>query len=561
MSSNNSSNPSRKAKPPTCKSCHQRKIRCDGGNPCGSCSRARAPLVCAYSSSLARPELPKGAACIPCRQRKRKCDGNHPCLTCTKTLVPDICQYRERIPRLKPRNGDLIIQRHLTSVGERGFTPLSWTDVPSEPVEPTRTVVQVLDGICADVDLSLPWLGPVGDMTECTPALSAILHSEGVSSFSAAAASCDPQLDQATELFAVRNLFLEHCWQYGLNVSREKRDAIARGDTSGAIVHPVLIHGCQLMGYMIASREPTERWAYLKERTDIEVEQRQRVLDLLESPHPEVPDPVSCIQAYKLLALSSAFKMDLRGFQEFLGNAGNLALRHDVALGLDDSFELAPRSETGIPPCGPVEEGRSALAHMVYIEIAASILMKFPPKLPPVLHAKFSRLAAKNNKETELNFVKASSVCLLLESQQLVAEWNRWESGYAIGIDWRERYRTLASTIQGRLQVLNTALVELTDLHELQALTFKGSLIMLLAALAELYAIFAPFHAETWRRHHNIISAIARIIRPFSTADHEYFDCTLSVCLDIASREILEQVPTPRVEFYLATLVPQVTCQ
>ncbi|KAJ7703415.1 hypothetical protein B0H16DRAFT_1638759 [Mycena metata] len=54
----------------SCKACHQRRVRCDGQTPCGSCSRARKPLTCEYSApkspEASRP-VHRGTACLFCR--------------------------------------------------------------------------------------------------------------------------------------------------------------------------------------------------------------------------------------------------------------------------------------------------------------------------------------------------------------------------------------------------------------------------------------------------------------------------------------------------------------
>lgn len=38
-----------------CDECKRRRVRCDGGQPCASCSKSR--LTCAYAVSLANPDL------------------------------------------------------------------------------------------------------------------------------------------------------------------------------------------------------------------------------------------------------------------------------------------------------------------------------------------------------------------------------------------------------------------------------------------------------------------------------------------------------------------------
>ncbi|KAJ7056009.1 hypothetical protein C8F01DRAFT_1257824 [Mycena amicta] len=85
---------------PTCSLCRQRKLRCDGGSPCGACFRSRRFGVptCEYVPKpvVLRTELPKGGACVSCRHRKRKCDGGLPCSTCQTRGHPGSCVYESK---------------------------------------------------------------------------------------------------------------------------------------------------------------------------------------------------------------------------------------------------------------------------------------------------------------------------------------------------------------------------------------------------------------------------------------------------------------------------------
>jgi hypothetical protein len=203
-----------------------------------------------------------------------------------------------------------------------------------------------------------------------------------------------------------RSLFLNRCWQFGLNTSPEKQAAIARGDTSGAMVHSVFIPICQLFGYLLAGQldaageRHSERFAYLPGHwIERETAQRARVLALLDAAvdtdtNPGAPDPLTRVQGYKLLAIYSAQRQNMREFEEFLGNASNIALRHHIALGLDSSI------------VNPFE------SHWM-------------------IHQ------TENLKENELNFLRAKSALLLAHSRQLTAEWNRSDPGmycYALNI-------------------------------------------------------------------------------------------------------------------------------
>ncbi|KAJ7273044.1 hypothetical protein C8J57DRAFT_264602 [Mycena rebaudengoi] len=82
----------------TCTRCRAMKIRCDGKDPCGPCSRARTKVTCNYTSTSTTvyvSELRKGAACSACRRKKKKCSGNWPCLACVAARTEDDCKFDE----------------------------------------------------------------------------------------------------------------------------------------------------------------------------------------------------------------------------------------------------------------------------------------------------------------------------------------------------------------------------------------------------------------------------------------------------------------------------------
>ncbi|KAJ7824980.1 hypothetical protein B0H14DRAFT_2821906 [Mycena olivaceomarginata] len=532
-----------KSKTPTCRVCHQRKVRCDGLNPCGSCTRARKPLVCEYFDPSAREntELPKGSACVQCRKRKRKCDGARPCVTCKNSSHSDACEYREQ--------GSLREPRHERIVRTDRIVPIELSDPPpsvaiSAPVESTNTSA---DGTLTQTDPCLDSIAnttTIYDSDATPPALPAMPGSED---------------DLATELSTVRSLFLHQAWYYGLNLNLEKRAAIACGDYSGSVIHPVFIPVSQLIGYVLASQDQSERFAYLRGHwPEREAGQCDLVLALLDPPatsETPVPDPLTNIQVYNLLALYSARRNDVRGLNEFLGNAGNIALRHHIELGLDDSSPVVPTVGEGLPQ-GVLQEGRSALAQLVYLDVAIKVIRNHPPLMPSVMLAKFRRLAVKNIEEIELNFVRARCILILADSRQLVGEWKLSEPGSMVGSAWGERWIKLVTCIQLQLGVLNTARSPgRSPTHRVPLLLLRSCTIVVLAAQAELYALLAPLNTLARQKHAEIIQTIADLSSTLDPADHQYFDCTLETCWEVASREIPESVDAPQWQVCFANAV------
>jgi hypothetical protein len=56
------------------------------------------------------------------------------------------------------------------------------------------------------------------------------------------------------------------------------------------------------------------------------------------------------------------------------------------------------------------------------------------------------------------------------------------------------------------------------------------SIMIALAALAQLYALFAPFQPESARQRDEIVDEIAAMTGMFATKDFRYLDKALGVC-------------------------------
>ncbi|KAJ7185400.1 hypothetical protein C8R46DRAFT_1060420 [Mycena filopes] len=550
---------------PVCKACRARKVRCDGKNPCTSCSRARKPTTCEYPpqppSGSIRPEIAKGAACIECRQKKRKCDGNRPCSTCLSRLQPEACRYREL--RADERNLATVIdlepsgsrsqptpsplESRAVSVGRQLAAPDHWTLVRSSV---RASGSSPLKSSAISIEPRLPITGSIN----------VALRVSGSSSVHAVLAPQPLDNPRELELSSLRKLFLDNCWDYGLDVTPEKQKAILRGDTSGAVIHPIFIPVAQLMGYLIAADEAAEAICSEEEYStpsEDEVEQRLRVLNLLDSPTAAL-DPLTHIQVYKLLAQYCGQRADYEGFRIYLFSASEVALDHDTALGLDDSF--TPERSLDNPSDvarDAAEEARAALAHMVYLDMASNVVIKSHPKVHPMIISKFRRFAVKSQ-EIQMQFVRAKCALLLADSQQLVREWDEREPGTVFGLEWSQRCRDLAHDIQAHLHVLNVALAQLTASssdNRMRVLTLKSAAIVSLSALAELHAVFAPFHTVPRKKHSEIINAVASISRTFSVEDHLFLDCIIEISWEITSREINQRSPTQQWRLYLQNVV------
>ncbi|KAJ7667021.1 hypothetical protein B0H17DRAFT_1089355, partial [Mycena rosella] len=531
-------------KTPTCVLCRQRKLRCDGENPCGPCSRARTLVVCTFIPKIAgqlRSELPKGAACISCR-----CDGILPCRTCTAASRAHECEYRDRANRRV-----CATDQDVLSLPDGASTHTSRS---------ANTSLFYMPGYSSSLDLPpdtertgsrfslfLPSPGSSG-----LPASNRPLSMSGGSSaanssafphlltrgYTSSIAFRDTSLERASEF---RNLFLDHCWHYGLNVTAEKRDALSRGDTSGALVPPVLVNVCQLLGYLLANHSQSETWQYFQGQTEGEVDQARITFEILDRQDSRV-DPEPALQAYALLVLYYGMKGDIVMFTTTWTKLRDLIARDMAALGLDDipSLDRTTQLDFSSYPRGSGQEALSTFSQIIFLELGRTLVWKLPPSLDPSILVKFRQLVAMHRTGTEMNFMRAKSNLFLFDSRQLVTELGRSEPGQPPSAAWSKRYWILIHNIHTHLNALNMPLLEVSFIHEAQVLTLKICIIFALAGLIDLYAVFAPFQSEPRLKHCEAVKKMAAVCGMFSGRDFQYLDSGLGLCWSLALRPIFD---------------------
>ncbi|KAJ6576895.1 hypothetical protein DFH09DRAFT_1310907 [Mycena vulgaris] len=342
------------------------------------------------------------------------------------------------------------------------------------------------------------------------------------------------------ELFEVRNLFLDHSWNYGLDLPVEKREALSRGDTSGLIVHSLLVNVCQLLGYLIAThRSSSAMWLYFEDQTEGEVMQACIISEVLRrSPH--TLDPVTTMQVYSLFARYYGTKGDTATFAQLFDQLGNIVRGTLADLGLDDTLPLlhVPQLATSSSlPRASAQEARSAFSGVMWLEFGVCLVLKLPPMLD-------LSIWATHQTDTETNFIRAKSALVLYDTRQLVADWGRWPVGHPASTLWSMRYSNLIEDIYAHLKVINTSVLEEAFIHETQVLTLKSCVLVALAALVELYALFAPYQPDSRRRHSETVQQIAAITGMFALRDFQYLDASLALCWSIALRPICADHPS-----------------
>ncbi|KAK7033455.1 hypothetical protein R3P38DRAFT_3504461 [Favolaschia claudopus] len=321
-------------------------------------------------------------------------------------------------------------------------------------------------------------------------------------------------------------------WQYGLSIIAAKREAISAGDSSELIVAPLLVSVCELMGYLVKSNSPPEAWVPFGLPAATEAELERLVCSKLESPSGRGMEPLLRLQVCTLLSLYFAQKEDMRIAQEFLGTASNIVVQHSVALGLEHPLAdvWSPTFDISyLAPHGVSDEARAAFSQMIYLDIQYGLIFKLPST---TLHWA----------DTEINFVRAKSILSLHDSRHVAAAWKRWDFEQPTPVAWTKRYWSLIEEIYSHVNFLNTAVMDVSCIPVLQGAlpTLNTCLITSLAALAELYGLFALSQPESRQKHREVVSEIANITQRFSENDYQHLDPILSICWSIAWRTLPE---------------------
>ncbi|KAJ7505653.1 hypothetical protein B0H11DRAFT_1975514 [Mycena galericulata] len=582
-----------KFKTPTCSRCKRKKMRCEGQRPCAVCTAANAE--CVYHEAF-KVELRKGAACIPCRRKKKKCNGQRPCDTCiagrskkilceysgldpekpdshtnraeTAISLTDVTSPNSQgnpldIPDKSPSNES---SETLVASGSSSGSPISLTG-PAERLKPPQNIddIDVIQSPSPFTVSELPeseWSSYVGIarlVRTADPSFDLITERRGLNGADDVAFPEDLRTDPAPvpitdgshvnlsinspspffsshsdkdELSKARQVFLRHRIQVGLSVADAVLAAISSGSEND-LVHPILLHACQLMGFMLTRHLQLNTWLPLPGESEAEAEQRRLCLASIQL-NDLVPCPVAFLQSYNLLAIYFVNKGDITGSRQFFANANKMALDYNLdadVLGaplppepMDVAFKLAPTTIKA--------EVQAALSQLVYMDLAYGILWNLPKILDPRLYTCFKTLVTTPNFRAEINFVRAKSVFLLSEARRLAAEWCQSALEKPAATQWQKEYWEVMELLSAHRSLLTLTLTKLAFCSELHMviLSMKGCAIFTLTAIAELVALFSAEQPELLRKKHDLMVEIISISTAFSEEDCAFLDPLLAAC-------------------------------
>ncbi|KAJ7272799.1 hypothetical protein C8J57DRAFT_259523 [Mycena rebaudengoi] len=377
-----------------------------------------------------------------------------------------------------------------------------------------------------------------------------------------------PTESEEEKLFRLRDLFLQVAPQYGFSLSLKKLDAIAKGDMTGLVIHPVLVHVCHLFGYLLEFLKETgslNRFGAEEESTYMRVIQGS-----LNGMFGPTPDPVTSILTCTTVSAYFFRKAQVDRGEEFLAAASKTALEYDIdlaCLGTVYSDKTLDQVQGfSAFPVNDADEMRAVFSHLINVATVIHLLVKNPLMVDARLVDKFRLLMVcvlKNNStcvihsfahsffflqstqvatHVDMNFMRAKSVRLFAETRQLTSTWDGSALGSSSPILWFERYWKLIEQIHSHIALLQPASLQVSfipDYHNI-GLALKHSTILALAALADLHAIFAPSHTESSRRYRDALTGIVSISSTLSSDDFQYLGPILSLCWTVATQGILE---------------------
>ncbi|KAJ7272870.1 hypothetical protein C8J57DRAFT_260749 [Mycena rebaudengoi] len=337
-----------------------------------------------------------------------------------------------------------------------------------------------------------------------------------------------PNLGVRTEteeekLFRFRALFLQAAPQHGFSLSEKKFDTIAKGDMTGLVVHPVLVHVCHLWGYLFDLLKRTG--TLVRFETEEELTYMRLVQGSLDGMFGPAPNPVTSILTCTTVSLYFVKKHDID--LACLGNVDSDEIDH--------GFSVFPSNDA--------DEMRAVFSHLIYLGTVVHLLAKNPLVVDVRLVDKFSLLMSTQvATHVDMNFMRAKSARLFAETRQLTSTWNVSASSPSPPAFWFGRYWKLIKSLHSHIGHLQSAVLKVSfnpDYHS-TGLVLKLSTIFALAALADLHAAFAPSHPESSRRYRDTLIEIVSVSSTFASDDFQSLTPILSLCWTVATQGILE---------------------
>ncbi|KAJ7272916.1 hypothetical protein C8J57DRAFT_1596698, partial [Mycena rebaudengoi] len=493
-----------------------------------------------------------------CRRKKKRCSGNWPCHACVAARKEDNCKFdynsqlsftRALIERTRELERLLYQAKQMTPVDSQlspgVLNELDQLSFASNPLpltaireDPEAVVSSNEAGPSSDTILK-------ADSSELLP-VTLVHKNPNLGNSLDVVANLSTRMESEEEkLFRLRALFLQAAPQYGFSLSQKKLDAIAKGDMTGLVVHPVLVHVCHLWGYLLDFLKQTGtsvRFGAEEESTYMRLIQGS-----LDGTFGPAPNPVTSLITYTTVSTYFFKKACLDRGEEFLAAASKTVLEYNmdlVCLGNIFSDKIDQVQGFSVFPSNDADEMRAAFSHLIFVGSVVHLLVKSPLVVDARLVDKFSLLmSTRVATHVDMNFMRAKSIRLFAETRQLTSTWNGSASSPSPPTLWFDRYWKLIEQIHSHIALLQPASLKVSFIPDYRtiALALKLSTILALAALADLHATFAPSHPESSRRYRDAITEIHTFDAvTFTPGDFQFLTPILSLCWTVATQVIVE---------------------
>ncbi|KAF7377857.1 hypothetical protein MSAN_00209300 [Mycena sanguinolenta] len=580
-----------KLKTPTCSRCKIRKIRCDGLEPCASCSTAAAS--CHYDPHAKESrfgiELRKGQACIACRRKKKRCDGQLPCRTCSSGRKKIPCEYPDNVlplPRsdeataridVNPTNdnsssndphtisftahsnnsSDTLVASGSSSTGSPTLlltesTPASGVDdMVVDVLSPSPFTLPEIESPPTDyptlVDLSQARDSFLNTTIQrkLVPATIPVNNEQGESSrlpstehIRLYTVEYPTQMPEThlEELSGMRRLFLGHRIQLGLSVPDAILCALEKGTSGDTVLHSALLHACQLLGYMLARHLHQSSCICLPGASERENEQLRLTFNALHNRDADTaPCPVAHLQTVTLLSLYFFNKGDIARARELILTGNTLVRAHDLDSMASNPAPSAEATRVNFQPKPTSEEGvtQAAVSQLVYLDLLYAITLKLPCIIDPVLRENFKKLIGRPNANPEVNYMRAKSAFLMYETQRLSAQWAQQPGlDESAIVEWQRTYWDVMEALDTHRSFITLSLTKLAFCPKMRllGLSLKVCAVVVSTGAAALLSLFSADHPELRQKKYAAVTEVISISTLFSDADFEDLDPILSAC-------------------------------
>ncbi|KAJ7451969.1 hypothetical protein FB451DRAFT_698654 [Mycena latifolia] len=543
-----------------CLACRRKKKKCDGQLPCRTCATGRKKIHCEYPDGLVVTLPLEKSQDGGVKLVDPPMDSVSPDESSIPRHVEPTVPFSDSSDSAGPSGSSDGDASDLSLPPEIGNHPDIFVDlsdiqspspftVPLSQLSPSGTFVTLAElshardtfiedtvkrGLNPD-----QLMAPDDDMMDTEPPPQADDSPDFPSAHGTAFQVDAPTADSKDEdeLSQIRQLFLNHRIQLGLSVTDNVLEALSKGASTKGLpditLHPVLLHACQLMGYMLARHLQRNTWLCLPGQSEREAEQTRLTLASLQ--HLGVAAcPLAYLQTATLLTLYFFNKGDIVRSRGILAKAGKLLLDHNLDSTLLEPPALGGAQRMSFKPTLTTKtaEAQAVLAQLMYLDLSQTIILKLPRILDPKIHEKFKTLISSPNPHAEINFVRAKAALLLCEAQQLAEEWHQAGLEQATAAAWQARYWELMEALDAHrsfLALTTTRIAFCPELHTL-GLSLKVCTVLVLTGLSVLLTPFADAQPELRRKKYAAVGEIISISLTFSEEDCEYLEPILSAC-------------------------------